>query len=294
MDILAVASLELNRTENKQVVKVAGIVRRLRNWYRKLTDPEYRAKVVKLQTDSVAVRSDIDELEKHIISVQKSIKDSDVESYNFAVDRVREISKRLSGELTKYEQSATEADPDVKNQFTEKYPKLPASLDRIERVHISNTIREAVWNIKAIKDSLTRHNLPKEEVDAFINDPNRLNDFYNILAQKIKAGNIVGSWESPQSKLDINRNGEMQYRVITNPFVIPGTSFKMQVTVEGTDLSARTTSPRPVFSIHKFNFIDARQKAARAKVLDYLKMIRLQVKVDKSMAKLSHKIEAGE
>jgi len=297
--MLTVAALELNRTDNKQVVKVAGVVRRLRNWYRKLTDPEYRAKVMKLQNDSVAVKGDIDELEKYISEVHKSIKDSDVESYNFAVDRVREISKRLVGELVKYEQSAKAADPDVQNQFTEQYPKLPASLDRIERVHISNKIREAVWNIRGLKEALMRHNLPQDKIDAFINNHDQLEEFYNTLAKEIKAGKIVGSWISPQSAMDINRNGEMQYRIITNPFIIPGTSFQIQVTVEGTDLSARTKSPRPVFSVHKFNFIDARQKSAtRLEQLgtltgQNLEMIKLHGNLNNFIAKLSHKIEVG-
>jgi len=285
MQSLIVSAIELNRTNNQQVVKVAGIVRRLNNWYKKLTDPEYRNKVIQLQLDSVGIKNDIDELEKHISNVNKSIKDSDVESYNFSVDRVREISGRLVKELDRYEQSASAADPDVKNQFVDKTPKaIPVSLDRVKNVHISNAVREAVWNLKTIKETLLRHNMPPAEVEELVNDTSKINEFYNALAQAVKEGEIVKSWESPKSKLDINRNGEMQYRIITKPFSIPGTSFIAQVTVEGTDLSARTVSPRPVFSVHRFNFFDARQKAAS----------HLETAINQSMAKLLHKIEIGD
>lgn len=288
MHKLALASLELNRTSNREVVKVAGIVQRLHNWYRKLTDPEYREKVLKFNTDTAAVKNDLEELDKYISATRKAIKDSDVESYNFAVDRVRELSKRLVPELVKYENSAKEADPDKKNEFVspefaEESTQLPPSLERIERVHISNKIKEAVWNIKGLKAALERHNLPQIEIDALINSPSRLGAFYDELAREIKNGKIVSSWQSPQSSLDINRNGEIQYRIVTNPFVIPGTNFKVQMTVEGTDLSARHQSPRPVFSVHKFNYIDARQNLPKTS-----DVLQLNNRLNKFIAKLSH------
>jgi len=256
---LRISAVELSRTDNCQVVKVAGAVRRMRNWYRKMTNPEYREQVSKLQADSATVKHDLVELNKYILEVQRAIKDSDVESYNFAIDQVRSISRRLAGELKDFEQTAVRADPEPKQEFAEKYDPLPASLDRSERVHISNTVRTNTWNSTSLRNTLLRHNMDSTSVDAFMDDPAQVNAFYDAMSKAIKQGKIISSREAKRSKENIERNGEMQYDVITAPFTIPSTDIKVQLTAEGTDLSTRRRSPMPIFSVRSFRFLDARQ-----------------------------------
>ncbi len=260
MSILKTAALELSELDNTQVIKMAGILRRLKNWYRKMTDPAFKEEFLKLQNDSALVKTDLDELYKNINEVQKAIKYTDIEAYNYSMDKIREISKRLSTEMVEFKQEANQTG---KRIFEKEYPDLPASLDRIETIHISNDVRNAAWNVQSIKTALSRHNIPN--VEEFVNDSNKLNEFYNNMAKAIKGGEIIKSWESPETAKKIDRKGELQYLIVTAPFVIPGTNFKVRVTVEGTDLSSRKHSPIPKFSVRKINYIDARQ--ARKNIL---------------------------
>ena len=76
------AARELNNTDGKSVVKVAGIINKLRSWLKQLGDSNYRQRVVEIGTKSENIRHYLEELSKAIDSLRKAINEADVDGYD--------------------------------------------------------------------------------------------------------------------------------------------------------------------------------------------------------------------
>src|SRR5260221_6366387 len=81
------------------VVKVAGVVRRLYNWFKQLSNEEYREQVLNLKSESVAVKSYMSDLSEQLDRLNNSIKDADVADYESALIEVKELCQLLYKEL---------------------------------------------------------------------------------------------------------------------------------------------------------------------------------------------------
>lgn len=119
--IVRTAALELQTVNNKEVVKVAGIVNRLRNIFKRITNQEYSDSVSQLRSDSGIVQVTADQLQKRITELTESITDGDVEAYDVALQAVRDLTADLAAELKKLNRDAKENDPgNLENSSAEK------------------------------------------------------------------------------------------------------------------------------------------------------------------------------
>lgn len=97
--LIRTAALELAMTSDKQVVKIAGIMRRLKNWMKSLTDKDYSEEIDQIRSDSGVLQGTAADLNKRIEDLLLSIKDGDVEEYHVILNDIRELSNELVKEL---------------------------------------------------------------------------------------------------------------------------------------------------------------------------------------------------
>jgi len=122
LEIIKQASVELQELDSKQVVKVAGVLRKIRNWFKGLGNPEFREKLVNLKNESVQVRSRLINLDKKLKEIDTSIEDGDIERYKNLLDDIKLLATELSKELGEVTESATEAQQSVTYPTPEPTP----------------------------------------------------------------------------------------------------------------------------------------------------------------------------
>lgn len=116
--IVRKAALELQVIDRNKTVKVAGILRKLKNVFKQLTDKEFSKDVDRIRNDSYDVQSVASHLNAKIDELLSAVKDGDVQSYENALEQVRELSLDLTKELKQLNQSAKSVKKEVR-QSTE-------------------------------------------------------------------------------------------------------------------------------------------------------------------------------
>lgn len=127
-NIVRTATLELQLLNNKEVVKVAGVLSKLKNYLRQLGDQEYADAVDTLRSDSWIVQQIATELRKKIKELTEAIDDGDIASYDLILEEVRGLTFELSTELKKLNQDAQVSDPRIQD------PSLPLQTPQPETV----------------------------------------------------------------------------------------------------------------------------------------------------------------
>ena len=94
--IIRTAALELQAADNTQVVKVAGVLRRLKNWLKGLADPEFRSSVKNMRDKSEATKYTLSELSIHIDNLLQAIKDGQVSEFDTELDTVRLLATQIA------------------------------------------------------------------------------------------------------------------------------------------------------------------------------------------------------
>lgn len=91
IEMIKIASNQLDRTPDYQVVKVAGILRRLKNVFKSYFDPEFKDQVEKLEIESAKQEEDLKDLVEQIDKVQIAIKDKELDEYREELDRLNKL-----------------------------------------------------------------------------------------------------------------------------------------------------------------------------------------------------------
>jgi len=118
--ILRTAALELQAVDSNDIVKVAGIFRRIKNWWKAFSDPKYRAEVDALKDQSVRIQDMLNGLNENIADLQAAIKDTDVPLYEKSLKEVRQLSLDLSRELYGFRQGMNTAVRNAPTQVIEE------------------------------------------------------------------------------------------------------------------------------------------------------------------------------
>ncbi len=90
--ILRTAALQLQVTDSKEVVKIAGIIQDLQHWVKKITDPEYRARVLKMDLETKDVQKFITKLDQELGRLRLAIRTGDLDSYNKSLEETKKMS----------------------------------------------------------------------------------------------------------------------------------------------------------------------------------------------------------
>ncbi len=93
----------LGEVDENELVKTAGIVRRVRNWWKAMLDPEYRRQSDQLDLANRALRGELKGLESSMKAVSSSLSDHDAPGYRDALKRLQTHTRMLLPKLVDLE-----------------------------------------------------------------------------------------------------------------------------------------------------------------------------------------------
>jgi hypothetical protein len=113
--LVRTASLELQTLDSKQVVKVAGVLNKLKNYLKQLSNDEYANSVDLLRSDSIVLQSITTELNNKIKELTESISDGDIPAYDIVLEEIRDLTIQLSDELKNLNKDVKKNDPRIES-----------------------------------------------------------------------------------------------------------------------------------------------------------------------------------
>lgn len=262
IQILKTASLDLNALDGKQVVKVAGVIERLRAWYKSLWDPNYREQLQKLRSESSVVKVFLNELSKYIDTVNTAVSNGDIDTYNYALEQVKVISKDLARELEGYS--------DVADAAAAPEEARTPDLGRIESVYFTPKMRNYTRLHQLIGAAFVQVGFSREEAMRMASQP----ELFDSIERAVKDGTIIGSRAARPTKgaERTDRQGELWVDIQTPVFKVPNYPVSMQMVVEVTDMSVRTADQLPRMSVKWIKKIQARKLGEAAPKYDVIKI----------------------
>lgn len=294
IEIIKQASVELQNFDDNDIVKVAGVLRRLKNWLGSLGNEEYRAQLENLHNESTVINGHLSNLSKHINLLQSAIKDADIKSYELELEEVKFLSKQLSDELEKLNSTATLAKIPQDKEFIDKSTdiKINDSKNRSgydvpfglvnkpyksfehfnqissDLIVISDVVKSRILQNLATKLDRLRLN---DQLDLF---KNNMDAFLIVFKEAITNGVILENSLVQDAKKE-RPSGQTYVKIRTAPFSVPGINLKIQGVVLLTDLYAQK-SPKMKLSVMRFTDIEI-EKISRSERRIILNKIANQV-----------------
>lgn len=294
------ATLELNSLDDNDIVKAAGVVRKLTNWFKQLSNPEYKEQVVNLRNESFLVNQHLNDLSKHINLLQTAIKDADVNSYETELNEVKFISKQLSIELEKLDNTVDSVkipqnQPEVaeskesKNRSGYDVPvgqvnKPYKSFEHFKQIPADLIVISENAKIRTL--NVLNSKIEKLQFDKPIVDQKLISNFFILLKEAITNGEILENILVQDEKKE-RPSGQMYVKVRTAPFSVPGVNLKIQGIVLLTDQYAQK-SPQMKLSLMRFTDIQIEKISTASERIEMLKKIALSTnEVGRSVTNLS-------
>lgn len=253
LEIIKQASVELQELDSKQVVKVAGVLRKIRNWFKGLGNPEFREKLVNLKNESVQVRSRLINLDKKLKEIDTSIEDGDIERYKNLLDDIKLLATELSKELGEVTESATEAQQSVTYPTPEPTPTnivvgpgiFPPGIlevgDVLGDVRYGSKFTNSEPILNRFIISIVKAGISKERASKSVLNIN----FFNLLREAVSAGKVTRREYSRNKGFE----GQYLYEVLSVPFEIPELQVQMTVNMEVSENKYLKKNPTPIRTI---------------------------------------------
>lgn len=253
LEIIKQASVELQELDSKQVVKVAGVLRKIRNWFKGLGNPEFREKLVNLKNESVQVRSRLINLDKKLKEIDTSIEDGDIERYKNLLDEIKLLATQLSKELGEVTESATEAQQSVTYPVPEPAPTnivvgpgiFPPGIlevgDVLGDVRYGSKFTNSEHILNRFIVSIVKAGISKERASKSVLNIN----FFNLLREAVSAGKVTRREYSRNKGFE----GQYLYEVLSVPFEIPELQVQMTVNMEVSENKYLKKNPTPIRTI---------------------------------------------
>lgn len=194
------ANLQLQLLPNKEVVKIAGVLNKLKNYLKQLGNHEYATAVDLLRSDSWILQQVATELRKKIKELIEAVDDGDVSAYDSVLEDVRNLTAELATELKNLNRDAQANDPRTEISAEKTPPSAvvtsPPISDKLEKYNRQQwddpAKRVGIFETTAqmIKLWHPTHDVP---IDKNINKP--LHDFqwFSDKEIHIKEGNESGA-----------------------------------------------------------------------------------------------------
>jgi hypothetical protein len=269
------ASVNLDNIDNKEVIKVAGVLRDIKNWFKGLVNPEFKSRVEELKRDSFRIRKLIRDLDKYLESIDTSIDNGDVVKYNDSLETIKYIVKTLSSELEELSESVDIAK--VPEKITEKVKneestsQVKQKKDRIKEVLKSVDEKDLPVGIAHVGDILGGNNLVMSSnfdnsytlrkriigqiVKAYSDDPilgdtEKVSNIVNTpgFFEKIRKATGEGIVEAIHYRAegDPGLIGDYIYSVYTPPIDLDNIPMTFQLVVQVVDQTYNVKRPKPV------------------------------------------------
>ena len=117
---LRTISMQIVATDNSEVVKLAGLWRRFKNWWKAFRSSEYKDQVDSLRSENKEAVELAKKLDDHIKEMTSAIKDGDVVSYNDAANNAKKLMIELTNIISK-------TNKDVNVLFRDVFERMQAS-----------------------------------------------------------------------------------------------------------------------------------------------------------------------
>lgn len=264
----------LNVSEN-EIIRTAGIVQKVKNFFSKLVNPEHRRKVLELENDTVATQEVIEKLNQALDDLREAIASGNLEEYKVRTKIVQELSLALLRELKVVNQETQEVKKILRTTYTleemEKDDFLPtfkSSLPEGYDVELNTILRRPLksfsWyknlapsdislSINGEKKLLTEiaKTLMREEM---VDDPEKflssfgaaeITNLITNFTQAIVDGEIISaSPKKPNKNISNIQYGQTSISVTTAPFnlLINGNNITFQCQVGLVDVRTSLSS----------------------------------------------------
>ena len=119
--IIRTAALELQGVNNHEVVKIAGVLRRVKNWLKGLVNSDFRDSVSKMRNSSESMKYNLDELGKHIDLLLSAIKDGEVDQFDSELVSVRTLASEIAKNTDELNEAAEEARVISEEEYVRRY-----------------------------------------------------------------------------------------------------------------------------------------------------------------------------
>jgi hypothetical protein len=257
-ELIKISSSQLSRLPDDQIVKVAGVLRRLKNWLKTQFSPEFKEEVEKLETESVEYSSTLDEIKQQIEKVQDAIKDKELEEYRSELKVLKELLDKtliktdknldqagivssVTGRVKSFRSLTSEIVNEYEKLMEEHNYDLPLKKSINIKFSDSNYYKNLNYNNFSITITPSAQGALKEKLNTAINGSlnisledieNKINEeFYNRLAKAILNGTIGYVAYQVPSQGKSATIGHLLLSVLSDDFIIPDTNIKIKADV---------------------------------------------------------------
>lgn len=261
------------------VVKVAGILNRMKNWFKQMSSRDYRAQVEQLKGDSIRVREILPQLSEHLIKLEDAIKDSDINDYLLELEEVKKLSNGLLGELGSLN--------DISSVLQEDNKESGISTDvKSENINVNPQPQSGEANENTVEVPTGSYNKRLEEVD-FIDLSNvSLENFSQTLADELKDSDIELAEEDALKLLQLI-NGSLEDSVVTKvsnvasepnnywvdiktpPISLPSMDKAVSLSIIFKLINGKNLSPRKINSIKSTEKLAKKNKGIEKVAMKY-------------------------
>ena len=284
---LKIANLQLQSLNDSEVVKIAGVVQRVKNWLKSQFSPEFKEKVKALKEESFEVQTLLVELNNNIKSIQKSIDKVDTEQYHADLKIFKSLvldlivkAKLLSKESEDFYHRAeidtpgfderfkkslpADYDVELKKQYDEPlksfkaYSSVTSNIIEIEGGTINILMKQLSKNLPKIL------NIPEEDIKNML----QLNQIEIIesFKQAIVDGKLRGAYVFRGKDILTHPYGTVQLTVDSAPFEIKDVPGKFQASVGLIDFRKSRVSAEKL-TVNRINYMRSISKTAMINML---------------------------
>lgn len=252
-NLFKIAVSQLHRTPDNEIVKVAGILARIKNWLKGKFNPEFAASIEDLKEKSTHSKYIIDNLEKHIDLLQSAIKDGDLVIYEKQLEIIKAFSAKLISNISQTSEKVTSMTKGLRfteedrgsegfeDRFRASMPEsfnlpLGKSIDKpllsIEHYSFISPERIAISSgtFLVLKDRiqkvLTLRNIPFDIEDV------SADQLIALVRESIINGVLIQvDIKSPSKTIKNQKLGAIEILVSGEPFELPGSNIVIEPTL---------------------------------------------------------------
>lgn len=259
--LIKTAAIEINGLAPHDTVKIAGVLRKLKNWFKSFLSPEYKQNLEDLKQKSSIIQPLLDNFNNHLTILQNTIDDVDVQGYKQALINVQRSSIELSKELTKLYNSANNANLklDVVSPKTLDKSLLSPHLNELHgRKNLNISVQKANIGLTEsnVEISENTKNLIRTNIGFEID-----NEFFRVLSGRVAHG-MLTRYVAPKPT-DRQRNLNEMIVVVRVSFVYNDLDVELDVIL--TDM-VNSQNPKGIFKIKNIANVDVKKYKDQADV----------------------------
>lgn len=278
------AALELHLGNPEEIVRMAGVVQRIKNWIKYRTDAEYKQTVDTLRQDSIGMKNSLKDISEKIEILQDAIRDGEPELYHSTLAEIKKMMmglwqtvKQTSDDSKDYYNVEDTESPGFADWFKKHLPEgYELELGKDYSLPLKSTRQYSNLTPDKIKVgekvlTLIKHQIAKLSNMAWEEYPDAFKDDQALavkLLESVAEGTLLKvDAKKPYEKNPKLKGGTTQLEILTQPFTLPGTDLQVQGQVSVVDYQDKMS----VSGSRKWKFL-GKQTMAGLKLEEMIKL----------------------